>query len=621
MKRVMYSGVGLLLIALFFLAFNMGVGKWLTDARLDLTEHKLYSINPGTRQILADLEKPIDLYFFFSSSGSKELVPIRGYALRVEELLKVYERESGGRIRLHIIDPQPFSDEEDRANGFGLQATPLRQGVAPVYFGLVGTDSQDNAQVIPFFPSEQEERLEYDISRLIQTLTESQRPVVGLLSTLPINGGFDTSTQRRIEPWVLVQEIRREFKFRELMTDIEEIPPEVTVLMLVHPKKLTQSTLYAIDQFVLRGGRLLAFVDPLSEQDPGSEHFGILSKDKSSDLTPLFKAWGVQLQPSKLLADGSYALFDSAGEGLRQIPLPFTFELPQAALNQDDPSTSGLESVSLTTAGIIEPVEGATTQFTPLMHSSDYAMPLEVGRFEKTVDLDRLMQELPLHSQRYVTAARIQGPVKSAFADGIEGHRNGLKQTSQINVIVVADTDLLSDRMWLQIQDLDGRAMPHPWTDNASFVINALDNLSGSDALNSLRSRGRYNRPFVVVEQMLRKAEASVREKQSTLHLRLDETERKLAQLQEQQVDKSQIPDLEQRSAIHEFMQEKMHIRQQLREVQYQLNVDINTLGRLLKVVNIALIPLLLILCMLVAWGIRRACQRTRLHRGRFRLD
>jgi len=615
MKRVMYSGVGLLLIALLFLAFNIGVGKWLTDVRLDLTEYKLYSISPGTRQILANLETPIDLYFFYSDSGSKELVPLRGYALRVEELLKVYEREAGGKLRLHIIDPQPFSDEEDRANGFGLQAMPLRQGVAPVYFGLVGTDSQNNAQVIPFFLPEQEERLEYEISRLIQTLLRPQRPVVGLLSTLPINGDFNTSMQRRIEPWVLTQEIRREFELRELSTDIQEIPPEVTVLMLVHPRKLTQSTLYAIDQFVLRGGKLLAFVDPLSEQDPGAEHFGIPSKDKSSDLAPLFKTWGMQMQPGKLLADGSYALFDSTGEGGRPIPRPFTLELPQAALNQDDQSTSGLESISLTTAGIIEPVEGATTRFTPLMHSSDYAMPLEVSRFEKTVDLDQLMQELPLHSQRYVTAARIQGPATSAFADGIEGHRNGLKQAQQINVIVVADTDLLSDRMWLQTQDSNGRTVQHPWTDNANFVLNALDSLSGSDALNSLRSRGRYNRPFAVVEQMQRKAEASFRKKQSVLQMHLDETERKLAQLQEQRADKNQALDAEQESTIRQFMQEKMRIRQQLREVQYQLNADIEELGRLLKVVNIALVPLLLTLCMLVVWGIRRVRRVTSLRR------
>ncbi|WP_192557915.1 GldG family protein [Pseudomonas allokribbensis] len=615
MKRVMYSGVGLLLIALLFLAFNVGVGKWLTDVRLDLTEHKLYSISPGTRQILANLEKPIDLHFFYSDSGSKELVPLRGYALRVEELLKVYEREAGGKLRLHIIDPQPFSDEEDRANGFGLQAVPLRQGVAPVYFGLVGTDSQNNAQVIPFFPPEQEERLEYEISRLIQTLLQPQRPVVGLLSTLPINGGFNTSMQRKIEPWVLAQEIRREFELRELSAETKEIPPEVTVLMLVHPKKLTQSTLYAIDQFVLRGGKLLAFVDPLSEQDPGEEHFGIPSKDKSSDLAPLFNAWGVQMQPGKLLADGSYALFDSSGEGGRPIPRPFTLELPQAALSQEDPSTSGLESISLTTAGIIEPVDGATTRFTPLMHSSNYAMPLEVNRFEKTVDLDRLMQELAPHSQRYVTAARIQGPATSAFADGIEGHRNGLKQAQQINVIAVADTDLLSDRMWLQTQDSNGSAVRHPWTDNANFVLNALDSLSGSDALNSLRSRGRYNRPFVVVELMQRKAEASFRKKQSALQMRLDETERTLAQLQEQRADKTQALDAEQQSTVRQFMQEKMRIRQQLREVQYQLNVDIDALGRLLKVVNIALVPLLLTVCMLVVWSIRHIRRVTSLRR------
>lgn len=621
MKRVMYSGAGLVLIATLFLAFNMGLGKGFTDVRLDLTEHKLYSISPGTSEILADLEKPLDLYFYYSRSSSKDSLAQRGYASRVEELLKVYVREAGGKLRLHIVDPQPFSSEEDRANEFGLQAMPMRQGTAPVYFGLVGTDSQNNAQVIPFFAQEQEERLEYEISRLIQTLGQPQRPVVGLLSTLPVSGSFDMNTQRKVEPWMVIQEMLREYKVRELLTDIEEIPSEVTVLMLVHPQKLTNPTLYAIDQFVLRGGKVLAFVDPLSEQDPGTEHFGILSKDKSSNLAPLFEAWGVRVQQDRLLADGAYALFDGTGEGQPPIPRPFTFELPQSALSQDDPSTSGLRSISLSTAGIIEPLERATTQFTPLMRSSNYALPLEATRFENSTDANDLMQELLPYSQRYSLAARIQGPAKSAFMEGIDGHTDGLKHAEKIEVIVVADTDVLSDRMWLQTQEVDGRPQHRPWSDNASFVMNALDSLSGSDALNSLRSRGHYNRPFVVVEQMLREAEAKFREKQSSLHQRLDATERELAQLQAQRVDESQLPDADQQLAIHQFVEEKMQIRQQLRDVQYQLNVEIDTLGRLLKALNIALVPLLLTLCMLVAWGVRRACQRTRLRSGRSRLS
>lgn len=236
MKRMLYSTSGLLLIALLFLAFNLATGLLLTGVRLDLTQNKLYSISAGTRQILAELKQPLDLYFYFSDSGSKELVPMRGYAQRVQELLKVYEREADGKIRLHVIDPLPFSADEDKASEFGLQAVPLGQGGAPVYFGLAGTDEQNNAQTIEFFAPDQEEFLEYDISRLLQALANPKRPTLGLLSSLPANGGFDIRTQSKTEPWMLIQELRREFDLQQLKPDTQDIPKDLDILMLLHRK-------------------------------------------------------------------------------------------------------------------------------------------------------------------------------------------------------------------------------------------------------------------------------------------------------------------------------------------------------------------------------------------------
>ncbi len=292
MKRVLSSGAGLLLIALAFLAFNMVSGLLFSGARLDLTEQKLYTISPGTKRILAGLDEPINLYFFYSDSGARELVPLRNYARRVEELLRAYEREANGRIRLQVIDPEPFSENEDKATEFGLQGIPLQQGGDNLYFGLAGSNALDGVQVIPFFPLDQEEFLEYDISRLVQTLAQPQRPVVGLMSSLPLNGGFDMASRQPTSPWMVMEEIRQQFDLRSLKSDATEIPPEVSVLLLVHPKQLPEQTLYAIDQFVLRGGKLLAFVDPFSEADSGSDFTATLDGDKSSDLAPLFEAWG-----------------------------------------------------------------------------------------------------------------------------------------------------------------------------------------------------------------------------------------------------------------------------------------------------------------------------------------
>lgn len=393
MKRVLSSGAGLLLIALAFLAFNMVSGLLFSGARLDLTEQKLYTISPGTKRILAGLDEPINLYFFYSDSGARELVPLRNYARRVEELLRAYEREANGRIRLQVIDPEPFSENEDKATEFGLQGVPLQQGGDNLYFGLAGSNALDGVQVIPFFPLDQEEFLEYDISRLVQTLAQPQRPVVGLMSSLPLNGGFDMASRQPTSPWMVMEEIRQQFDLRSLKSDATEIPPEVSVLLLVHPKQLPEQTLYAIDQFVLRGGKLLAFVDPFSEADSGSDFAATLDGDKSSDLAPLFEAWGLRLLPGKVLGDGAYAMSISLGRDQRPARHPAWLSLPREALDQDDIATAGLESLTLATPGILERLPGASTSFTPLLQSSTQAMPFDASRFGLLRDPGDLMRE------------------------------------------------------------------------------------------------------------------------------------------------------------------------------------------------------------------------------------
>ncbi|MDF3931952.1 GldG family protein [Pseudomonas citronellolis] len=610
MKKVMYSGAGLLVIGLLFLAFNLVSGLAFTGARLDLTQQKLYTISDGTKKVLGSIGEPINLYFFFSDKGSKDLVPLRNYAKRVEELLKAYERAADGKIRLHIIDPQPFSEEEDRAAEFGLQAVPLSQGGDTLYFGLAGSNALDDTQAIPFFQPDHEELLEYDISRLVNALAHPKRPVVGVLSTLPMNGGFDMQTQQPGSPWMLLEEVRQQFDLKSLKVDVDTIPADVSVLLLVHPKHLPQPTLYAIDQFVLRGGKLLVFVDPFSEADKASPMAALDGPgDQASDLEPLFRAWGVRLLSGKVVGDGSYAMSVSLGQGQPPAHHPAWLNLDARALDASDVATAGLENLTLATAGILEPLADAKTRFTPLIRSSNLAMPFDAQRFATLRDPGELMAQLKPTGQRYVLAARIQGPARSAFPDGIEGHKDGLKGADSINVIAVADTDLLTDRMWVQVQEFYGQRVPQPWADNASFVINALDNLAGSDALISVRSRGRFSRPFTVVDDLQRQAETRFREKADALKQRLADTEQKLAALQNQ--DPSKVLELtpEQQGAVQQFIQERVRIRKELRDVQFQLNEDIDALGRTLKIINIVAVPLLLTLGVLALWLWRRRRQ------------
>jgi ABC-type uncharacterized transport system involved in gliding motility auxiliary subunit len=605
MKRIIYSGTGLLLIALVFLAFNMVAGLGLPNARLDLTEQKLYTISDGTKRILGQLDEPINLYFFYSNNATQDLAPLRNYARRVEEMLHAYERAAGGKIKLHVVDPAPFSEDEDRAAQFGLHAVPLQQGGDKLYFGLAGTNALDNVQTIPFFPLDQEQFLEYEISRLVQSLARPAQPVVGVLSGLPLDGSFNPLTGQAGQPWMVLEEIRQQFAIKSLRNDVDRIPDEVSVLLLVHPKNLPQPTLYAIDQFVLRGGKLLAFVDPFSENDNG----GLMGdgQGNASDLEPLFKAWGLRMRPGQVLADGTYAMAVGMGPGQHPARHPAWLSLPKTALDASDVTTASLESINVASAGILEPLEGAKTHFTPLLQSSEYAMPFDAQRLAGLRDPQTLMRELEPTGERYALAARISGPAPSAFPDGIEGRKDGLKSAERINVIVVADTDLLADRLWVQVQDFFGQRVPQPFADNAGFAINALDNLAGSDALISVRSRGRYSRPFTVVEKLQREAEARFREKEEVLKQQLAQTEQRLNELQRS--DKpEQVLELtpEQRATLQQFMQDKLTIRKELREVRYQLNADIEGLGRALKFVNIALVPLLLTLGVIALWLWRR---------------
>lgn len=607
MKKLMYSSAGLVLIALAFLAFNLFSSLSLSGARLDLTEQKLYTISSGTEQILAELDKPVELHFFYSDAASKDLPALRTYAKRVEEMLKAYQREAGDKLKLKIIDPEPFSAEEDQAAEFGLQGIPLEQGGDSIYFGLAGKNAEGQTQVIPFFALDQEEFLEYELSRLVQSLAKPERPVVGVLSGLQVNGGFDMMARQPTPAWMVMEEVRQLFQIESLKRDVDLIPEKVSVLLLIHPKQLPEQTLYAIDQFVLRGGKLLAFVDPFSEADTQAEMPGEMVIDKASDLEPLFKAWGLRMVPDQVLGDGSYAMSVSMGQDQRPVRHAAWLSLPKHALDAEDISTAALESITVATAGILEPLEGAKTRFTPLMRSSQYAMPLDAKRFGMLQNPEELIRELNPTGERYTLAARISGPAQSAYPDGIEGHKDGLKQADNINVIVMADTDLLTDRMWVRVQDFFGQRIPQPWADNAGFAINALDNLAGSEALISVRSRGRFTRPFEVVEEIQREAEVQFREKEQALQAQLADTEQKLAALQQNQ-DPSKALELtpEQQAAVQQFVQQKLAIRKELRDVRYQLNADIEALGGKLKLLNIALMPLLLTLGALGLWLWRR---------------
>ena len=615
MNKKIYSGTGLVLLAVAFLVFTLFNNMLFTGVKLDLTQGHLYTLSPGTKKIIAKIDEPINLYFFFSNKASENLAGLRAYSQRVKELLEQYQSLSNGKIKLHVIDPEPFSKAEDKATGFGLQGVPDGNDNT-IYFGLAGTNSVGDHQVIPFFAPGKERFLEYKISRLIQSLEVHKKPVVGLMSSLKMDGGIDMKTFHTSPPWVVMTELHKEFDVRNIKMTATSIPKDVKLLMIVHPKNLSEETRFAIDQFAMRGGHVLVFVDPLAEKDTPKPN-GMLPNhhgDQASHMNGILESWGVKLRNGVIVADAKDALQvrGQSGQAVRHLAI---LGLDQSNFNHNDVVTSSLKNINVSTAGILKVLKNATTHVEPLIQSSTYAMAMPTPPLEMLSNPQELEKGFKPTGKKYLIAARITGTASTAFPKGIKGHeKDVVKKTKDLNVIVVADTDMLSDRLWVQVQNFFGRRIASPFANNGDFVVNCVDNLLGSSDLISIRSRGRYTRPFVVVQNLRRKAEARYQQSANDLQAQLSETEQKLQELEKQKT-KHNLLTLSpgQQAALEKFRKEKLHIRKQLREVRHQLDKNIESLGTTLKFLNIIFFPLVLTLLLLLGHTIfnhRRGTRR-----------
>lgn len=618
LHRKTLSGGALVVLAVLFVAVLLIVNTLFRGARVDLTESRLYTLSDGTRNILASIEEPIHLYLFYSDKGTQNLAPLRTYYLRVREMLEEMAARAGGKIELEVIDPLPFSEDEDRASAFGLQGIPAGPGGESIFFGLAGTNSTNGRATIPFFQPDKESFLEYDVAKLIHELSLPKKPVVGLLSSLPISAGFDPATRQMREPWAVAQQLEQLSEVRTLNAEgLKTIDAEIGTLVVVHPKQLPDDALYAIDQFVLRGGHLLVFVDPNAEtdtsgQDPENPQAAMFA-DKSSDLGKLFKAWGVGYDAGKIVIDRLRALAISRGPGQPATRHPAILGLTAGDFSRDDVVTSGLESINVSTTGYFTLAEGAKATLTPLIQSSSEAAAVETDRIRFMQDPGDLFEGYQAAGQPFVIAARVGGKLPTAFPERSEtGHLAEAKDDAQI--VIVADTDLLSDRLWVQVQQFFGQRIMNAFANNGDFVVNTVDNLSGSGDLISIRSRATSQRPFTTVEALKRHADERFRAKEQELQRELSDTERKLAELQRAKTsDQAMILSPEQEAELKNFAERKLEIRKELRSVRRELDADIESLGTRLKLINVLLMPLLVTLAALgfVFWrrSRRRAAQ------------
>ena len=643
MNTRLLTGSGLAIAVVLFFTVNVLSHVAFRSARIDLTEQRLYTLSEGSRNILQGLDEPVTLRFYLSKKLAVELAGIRGYTNRVLELLQEYEQAAGGHLILHVIDPEPFSEEEDRAVGYGLRGVPIDQGNAQFYFGLVGTNATDDRELIPFFQQSREEFLEYDLTKLVYRLANPKQKVVGLLSTLPLDGGPQMPFPQAAgggQPWMIMDSIREVMEVKVLDKAVNDVPEDVDVLMVVHPKQLSAPTLYAIDQFVLRGGRAVVFVDPHSEADrvlPNPQNPMGMQGPRSSDLGPVFDAWGIELVDGKVVGDLPLAKrvnFQKEGR-MMVTDYPVWIDLMPRQLNAEDVVTAKLPNLTLASAGILRKKEGSAVEWTPLVETDEQAMQIEAARLQFMPDVEGILRDYQPGNETLMLAARLTGKVKTAFPAGrppaeetdepkepeiakddeqTEQRSHVAESAEPINVIVVADTDMLQDRFWVQSQNFLGQRIGIPTAANNDFVTNALDNLTGSHDLISVRNRGSFARPFMLVRAIQQEAEARYRQKEQVLQQRLKDTERKIQDLQKRKEDQTTIIlSPEQQAALEGFRQELVATRKALRNVQHELQKNIDSLEAVVKFMNIGLMPLVIAVggVVLGAWNMRRRQRRS----------
>jgi ABC-type uncharacterized transport system involved in gliding motility auxiliary subunit len=590
----------------------------------DVTAEGLYTLSPGTLAVLKKIDEPVTLKLYYSAALGESVPSYGVYAQRVRQVLQRYASLSGGKVKLEILDPVPFSDTEDAATAAGLQGVRAEQGGGQVYFGLVGTNSTDDVQTIPFFQADREKFLEYDLTKLVQTLAHPARKVIGLMTDLPLDSDPMAEMRGRpSQPQVVLQVLRETYDVRSVPVDSTSIPADIDVLMIVQPN-LKPAAEYAVDQFVLKGGHALVFADPFSEfQRAHRSPMMPGGAGNAASFDRLLHAWGVDLPAKKFVADRNAARRVNVGNAPDGVDYLAWLGLQGDDLNASDPVTAKLGEINVGTAGALEPRKGATTSFEPLLTSSPASELMDTALVESPLpDFDAMLQNFKPEGRRFTIAARLTGTVNTAFPDGPpkEGGKTAAKDPNQVksakslDVIVVADTDILEDRFWVETQNFAGRTVAEPFASNGDFVQNAVDSLAGSGDLMSLRARGSALRPFTEVEKLRRDADDKYRVQEKALQDRLRETQEKLATIKPQDDSSGDIQlTADQQKSIDQLRTTMVATRAELRGVQLKLRESIDALKNRLVFLDVVLVPaaIAVIALLMGRWRAQARSRRT----------
>ncbi len=586
--------------------------------RFDMTGDKLYSLSHGSRKVLGQLEDELTLKFFFSESSPEMPMGMKTYARQVQDLLKEYEIEGKGRVRLEFHDPKPDSDAEEWAHRYGIapqRATPFG---SPIYFGLVGVGGKVEG-VIPSFMPRNESTLEYDITRLVTQVAWPEKPVLGVMSTLPVLGTPPNPMMRtrpRDMGWAAFRELRDNYTLRKVEADAVEIEGDVKTLIVVHPKNFSDETLFAIDQFVLRGGRLVVLADPFCFSDfifnmaQNQMTAPPVSPPGPSTLGPLFDAWGVSFDVGKVVADISASTALNTADG-RTEHNPAVLSLDAKSMAKDDLLTAQLTQVLFPFSGEIVDMEAEGVTLTPLITSSEDnsclvdAMSLQMGA-------DGLRGQLVPDGKGRVLAARLQGVFKTAFPDGLPGADTNAVPPALASgsgtVVIFGDADFIYDDFSVRIVDTFFGPVRQPLNENLSLFANVVEQLAGREELIGVRSRGAFQRPFTKVDDLETKALKRWQAEEERLEEALMETQRRLEALEQGKTGSERlILSPEQQAELDQFREKQVKTRRQLKDVRKNLTRDIENLGLRIKTINILLVPM----CV-AAFGIVRGLVKRR---------
>lgn len=625
-ERSVLSVAAVVLAIVLFLSVNLFSALTFGSWRTDLTENKLFTLSDSTREVIRGLAEPITVRLYQTQELLEAVPQLNVYADRVNELLRTYAELSGGLMQVEVVNALPFSSDEDRAIAFQLEGFQLSVTGERGYFGLVATNATDDIQVISFLTPDREQFLEYDLTRMVNNLANPRKPVVGVIDGL----GVMERVADRVPPVAVIRQMQQVFTVRGLVYDADEIPPNADVLMVVHPAGLPERTKYAIDQYVLGGGTAIIFLDPFAESSSTNPQNPTQYLFPASDMNVLLAAWGVDMVDDRIVGDRQMALRVSAFGGPDRVVTDYVpwLQIRQDAFNPDDVVTNQLQLMRMSSAGGLREIglEGVTV--TPLIRTTRDSMLIDSIAVRRRGDPKDLLDIFEPEGVRQIVAARITGMVQTAFPEGQppdpddfgpppgeEAAADAEEESSQlmasaqpINVIIVTDADMLMDSHTITPQGT-------PSSSNADFVTNAVDNLAGRGVLIGLRGRGLSHRPFTTVERIEDAARERYFETEQRLTAELEETQARIAELQEQNRGGGdfQLLTQEDQETILEFNRSMLTIRQQLRDVRRSLNEDIDTLESRLEFVNIAAVPLVVILFgILMAFWRRSALRRSR---------